>query len=140
MRIGRGKSNCRSPISVWIILSMLLYILPVYGEGSVQLNHALMQAAEKGNLKELQALIGKGADVNAKVKDPAGVDKYDTALTLAYQARHMDVVLELLNKGADINAGWLPPYAEVDIEVYRANLEIDSVYNHLIRVSPQIVL
>src|SRR4051812_40285876 len=43
----------------------------------------------------------------------------------------MEVVLQLLNKGADINAGWLPPYAELDIKVYRANIEIDRVYKRL---------
>ena len=110
----------------------------VHGKGDNQLNEALIQAAEKGDLREVRALIAKGADVNGKRKNPVTGVADETALALAYRSRHMEVVLELLNKGADINAGWLPPYAERDIEVYRANIEINRVYKRLMStLNPQ---
>jgi uncharacterized protein YecT (DUF1311 family)/murein DD-endopeptidase MepM/ murein hydrolase activator NlpD len=125
-------------IATWTLLFAVLCVLPVYGKGNEQLNTALIKAAEKGDLKEVRALIAKGADVNTKVKDRVTGTVDWTPLSFAYESRHMDVVLELLNKGADINAGWLPSGADEDINVYRANLELDRVYKHLMStLTPQ---
>jgi hypothetical protein len=55
-------------ISTWVLLLAVLFVLPVHGKGNNQLNEALSQAAEKGDLREVRALIAKGADVNAKIK------------------------------------------------------------------------
>jgi uncharacterized protein YecT (DUF1311 family) len=50
----------------------------------------------------------------------------------------MDVVRELLKSGADVNAGWLPPYAQEHLDFKRASVEINSVYKHLMStLNPQ---
>src|SRR6266540_6887564 len=59
--------------------------------------NALMRAAESGDLKEVQTLLDRGADVNAQ--GAAG----HTALTLAAVAGHMEIVRALLKAGADPN-------------------------------------
>ncbi|HEY3780638.1 MAG TPA: ankyrin repeat domain-containing protein [Fimbriimonadaceae bacterium] len=63
------------------------------------LNDPLMQAAEDGNLAQVQALIRAGADPNF-VSDPA-----DTPLASAAYDDHPDVVKALFKAGA--NPNWL---------------------------------
>ncbi|MGO9265654.1 MAG: ankyrin repeat domain-containing protein [Candidatus Binataceae bacterium] len=58
----------------------------------------LTNAASSGDAPAVQALIDKGADVNAK--NLAGT----TPLIWASQNGHLDVVQLLLDKGADVNA------------------------------------
>jgi len=64
----------------------------------------LFTAAENGDLHRVNALLAKGADVNAKLNNGG------TALMLASQNGHLEVVQALLAKGADVNAksniGW----------------------------------
>jgi len=57
-----------------------------------------MEAASKGDTQKVQALLGKGADVNAK--DDMG----ETALIIAAYYGHTDTVKVLLEEGADVNA------------------------------------
>ena len=63
-----------------------------------------MVAAACGHLAMVQALLAKGAEVNAKT--PGGW----TALMNAAEGGHLAVVQALLDKGADVNAktpnGW----------------------------------
>ena len=66
----------------------------------------LQSAAQAGDIEQVQAHIGAGADVN-------GLDaEGNTALHLAAFARHLDVVKMLLAAGANANAqdaqGWTP--------------------------------
>ncbi|MBR1978491.1 MAG: ankyrin repeat domain-containing protein [Akkermansia sp.] len=58
----------------------------------------LMRAAERGNLRAVDALIKAGANVNAKDEDG------NTALMDAADEGHNDVVLRLIQAGADVNA------------------------------------
>jgi ankyrin repeat protein len=58
----------------------------------------LISAAERGDAAAVQALLAKGAEVNAK-----GYDGW-TALMLASENGHLDVVQALLAKGPDLNA------------------------------------
>ncbi|HLC18327.1 MAG TPA: ankyrin repeat domain-containing protein, partial [Thermodesulfobacteriota bacterium] len=58
----------------------------------------IIDAAIKGDLKGVQSLLAKGADVNAKRSDDGA-----TALYMASQEGHTEVVKELLAKGADVN-------------------------------------
>ena len=58
----------------------------------------LISAAFRGDAAAVQALLAKGADVNAKNND--GV----TALMVASENGHLDVVQALLAKGAEVNA------------------------------------
>jgi ankyrin repeat protein len=62
------------------------------------LNEDLLEAADKGNVDEILALIIKGADVNAHNYD--GV----TALMYAAQNGHLDAVKVLVYNGANLNA------------------------------------
>jgi ankyrin repeat protein len=59
---------------------------------------ALIKASQAGDIKAVQALIDKGANINAKRADGA------SALIQASMEDHLDVVQTLLAKGADINA------------------------------------
>jgi cytohesin len=61
-------------------------------------NQELIEAAHNGDNKTVQALLDKGAYVNAKDGDGR------TALTEAAWENHIDTVKLLLNKGADPNA------------------------------------
>jgi len=58
----------------------------------------LVQASVDGNIEAVKQLIGKGADVNAKLGEGA------TALMSASCNGHIDVVRLLIDKGADVNA------------------------------------
>jgi ankyrin repeat protein len=62
-------------------------------------NSALVVAASANDFKQVQNLLKKGADVNARSGKFA-----ETALTEASAGGHIDVVRLLLEKGADVNA------------------------------------
>ena len=57
----------------------------------------LISAALRGDAAAVQALLAKGADVNAKTRGGG------TALFAASQNGHLDVVQALLANGADVN-------------------------------------
>ena len=59
---------------------------------------ALIKAARAGNLKQVQALLKKGVDVDAKNK------RGQTALMSASERGHVEVMKTLLDKGADFDA------------------------------------
>ncbi|MEM4359477.1 MAG: ankyrin repeat domain-containing protein [Candidatus Bilamarchaeaceae archaeon] len=62
------------------------------------LNAQLLKAAEEGNIKEVEELLTKGADVNAE-------DEYGwTALMRAVGGRETKIARMLIEKGADVNA------------------------------------
>ncbi|MGC2423670.1 MAG: ankyrin repeat domain-containing protein [Nitrospirota bacterium] len=68
------------------------------------INDDLYKAAIYGDVEAVKSCLAKGADVNAK--DKAG----GTALMVAINNNHADVVRLLVDKGADVNAkdkdGW----------------------------------
>lgn len=91
-----------------IIVAGLLFLLPVFRSASFAEDQvqALIDAACKGDLKQTQDLLDKGADVN--VKGMSG----QTPIAAAAQQGHAGVVRLLLEKGADVNsrvdAGFTP--------------------------------
>ncbi len=63
-------------------------------------------ASQNGHLEVVQALLAKGAEVNARVNDGS------TALGVASQNGHLEVVRALLAEGADVNVkGGITLYA-----------------------------
>ena len=95
--IGRHKESMnhfRRMLSVWwVILTVGWTSAAVVGP-----TEDLLNAASRGDATSVQALLAKGADVNAK-----GLSG-DTALIAASRNGHLDVVQVLLKQRADINA------------------------------------
>jgi hypothetical protein len=61
-------------------------------------NIKLLKAISEGRSSEVEQLLHKGADENAKEKNG------DTALIIATRGRNTDIVKLLINAGADVNA------------------------------------
>jgi ankyrin repeat protein len=78
-----------------------IFLIPaVFAEaGMADKNAPLIQAAEKGNLPEVQVALNNGADVNVKRSSDGG-----TALMMASEKGHTEIVKLLLNKGANLKA------------------------------------
>src|SRR5215208_6089153 len=66
-------------------------------ERETNLNQALMQAAERGDLSEVQRLVESGADVNF-----TAAHDFRPLLMAVYYA-HREVVEYLIGRGADVN-------------------------------------
>ncbi len=62
----------------------------------------LYRAAGRGDIKEVEALLNKGVDVN--VKGGGGLLNDSSALFVASQMGHTDIVKLLLDRGANVNA------------------------------------
>ena len=79
----------------------------VVGCGNAEADRALLDAAEKGNIRAVKQHLAAGADVNRKVSDGSF-----NALDWAVSKGHKDVVELLITEGADVNAkcdiGWTP--------------------------------
>ena len=78
-------------LGIILTLSLLL-------GGCADIQTELNDAAAKGDVSAVEALLDKGADVNARDKDDW------TPLHFAAFVGHNDVVALLLDKGADLNA------------------------------------
>ncbi len=64
----------------------------------------LMKAVVENNLKEVQALISAGAEIDERSPVLNGFNDYHTPLLVACRDGHTEIVKELINAGADINA------------------------------------
>jgi len=67
-------------------------------EGAVELTAQLIEAAGKGQVDAVRALVGLGADVHVRLQDGC------TALHLAADKGHGEVVKVLVDLGADVHA------------------------------------
>ena len=95
-----------------ILFSMvcIFLITAIYVQaGTADKNEKLIQAAEKGNLQEVQAALTDGADINS-IKTITTIKKHMgsklrnvTALIVASEKGYTEIVKLLLNKGADVN-------------------------------------
>jgi hypothetical protein len=88
------KAICKARIAVSLMLFPALWAATAIAAADGD----LIQAATRGNLREVKRLVAKGADVNAKA------DHGYTALMVASRNGHSEVVKLLLAKGADVNA------------------------------------
>ncbi|MGB6373780.1 MAG: ankyrin repeat domain-containing protein, partial [Methylocella sp.] len=84
----------RRVLSVWWVALTVGWATAAIAEPAED----LINAALRGDAAAVQALLAKGADVNAKM--PFGW----TALITASKFARLDVVQALLAKGADVNA------------------------------------
>ena len=80
------------------VSSLLQWVWPPQWAPSWQQKNALFKAAIHNKFKEMQNLLDKGADVNAK--SIGGL----TVLMHASLKGHHDAVKLLLDKGSDVNA------------------------------------
>jgi predicted LPLAT superfamily acyltransferase len=81
-------------------------------------DQALLAAAIRGDASAVQALLAKGADVNAK-----GLGGL-TALMVASHKGHLDVVQALLAKGADVNAKTIAGWTALIVASYDGHLDM----------------
>jgi len=81
----------------WMVMVAVLGLMPML-MAMRPVDEELLQAADKGDRIQVQALLKKGADVNAPNSKGA------TPLHLAAQKGHREVVALLLEKGAAANA------------------------------------
>ena len=84
----------------------IFLITAIYAEAGISDKNAkLIQASEKGNVADAQAVLIDGADINAtEVREDDGVYvRGITALMMASANGHTEVVKLLLDNGADVN-------------------------------------
>jgi len=84
------------------LATLLLLLLALAAGAAAQdpkqaLNEQLYEAARKGDVAEVRAVLDKGADVNARFRYGA------TALFKAAERGHTEVVKLLIERGADVN-------------------------------------
>jgi uncharacterized protein len=80
-----------------IIATGLLIVSTIISSVSFAQDQALIEAAKKGDLKQVETLLNKGVDVNTK-------DEFGwTPLIHAAGQGHLDVVRFLVERGAEIN-------------------------------------
>src|SRR5918998_1546361 len=83
-----------------IILLSLIMVFPLAisaQDARQELDNQLWEAARKGDVVAVKALLGKGANVNAKFRYGT------TALFKAAERGHTEVVKLLLERGADVS-------------------------------------
>ncbi len=75
------------------VVTVALSILACSGD----INAKLLAAAEKGETRQVETLLSKGADINLR-------DEYErTPLMISAYNGHTDIVALLLEAGADVN-------------------------------------
>jgi hypothetical protein len=86
---------CRT-ISAGYFVFVIAALLPIV-VAAEDINEELLTAGRKGDAEAVNALLAKGADVNAKTRYGA------TALSYAADKGHLEVVRILLDHGANVN-------------------------------------
>jgi len=95
-----SRATTREPLTmckpvIAIIVTGLLIVLTISGPVSCAgQSEALIEAARKGDLKQVQELLDKGANVSARM------DKGKTALKIAQEDGHAEIVELLKAHGA----------------------------------------
>ncbi|MBI5252378.1 MAG: ankyrin repeat domain-containing protein [Desulfomonile tiedjei] len=91
------KADPRSFVGMlWLVISILVAIGQCFAEKGI--NDALIDAATRGDLSDVNTALDKGADVNAR-------DKFGrTPLHWAAYKGHVEAMKSLLSRGADIDS------------------------------------
>jgi len=87
----------RFPKTLFSIIILVLF-LPGSGNAYTNQDVKLFNAAQRGNLEEIRALLEQGADINIRL----GVDQWTPLMTAAREGR-LEAVELLLAEGADPN-------------------------------------
>ncbi|MEP6672163.1 MAG: ankyrin repeat domain-containing protein, partial [Chthoniobacter sp.] len=94
-----------SVVFVWVWAMSLAILAPrAFSAGQEELNRQIMLAADKGNLRSVEAALAAGADPNARVP---GTWLNETPLHQAVSNGHREIAELLLEHGAN-------PYLEDD--------------------------
>jgi ankyrin repeat protein len=89
--------------------------------GLSELEEALLQACEKGDLSSVKALLDKGVNVNARDKDGR------RPLIEASYWQHADIVKLLIERAADVNAKKVDGATALDFAINFHNKEIEEM-------------
>jgi uncharacterized protein len=84
--------------AAFLLLAAASLSRPAMAQDQVERDHALIQAAERGEIVIVKRLVGEGARINAR--DGRG----RTALLAATQRNQVEVARLLIQEGADVNA------------------------------------
>jgi len=97
------------------LMAVVFLVSAAFAEAGISnKNEKLIQAAEKGNIQEVQNALTEGAEVNF-IKTIKTIKKHSraylrnvTALILASEKGYTEIVKLLLDKGADVNVKEIP--------------------------------
>ena len=84
--------------SIFTLIITILLLSVGFALGYTDLDIKLFQAAQKGDVEKIEALLEQGADINVR----AGSDKW-TPLMTASREGHPEAVEFLLQEGAEVN-------------------------------------
>ena len=83
---------------IFTVIIAILFLSVDYARGYTDLDMKLFQAAQRGDVKKMEALLEQGADINVR----AGSDKWTPLMTASREGR-LEAVELLLEEGAEVN-------------------------------------
>jgi ankyrin repeat protein len=114
------KPDRISLIIKWLLVAgLILALLPCLApaKDTAKLDKELVEAAARGDVAQVKALLDKGANINAKLNGR-------TALMQAAWNQHIDVMRLLTKRGADIRAKDYAGYTAGNLFIKARDLEV----------------
>ena len=92
-------------LGICIVSTVLLIFLSVFCSASFgeEQDQALIEAARKGDSKQVQDFLDKGADVNRPFRQAKGILGWTPLIEASFKG-HLEIAKLLLDRGADVNA------------------------------------